>query len=283
MARIRVWGRNHSLSDERSAAWCPEMELAQTKRTVNPDSDGGLLLEEGSLLCRLLPPTLPPPPPFPPCRLDVREPGAAAAAAAPVASNRRSCRDGICFFIDENRLSTPPADVDADADDPWSPGLRTGEKPEEDDAEVDVDRVDDEVVAADDRKEEGLDGVVLPFADAGVDSNRLPRVDLSEDAMLEVADAASFALSFSCGPRLRPDTFSTKKYVYACALNCCVPPSHSQRGGCGEGSTRYFLAQVATNFTTLTHHNAAPTETGVLPPTNKNGPSRGEQATSSFI
>lgn len=126
--------------------------------------------------------------------------------------------------------------------------MRTGEKAEEEDAEVDVDRVDDEVVAADDdRKEEGLDGVaVLPFAVAGVgvgvDSNRLPRVDLSEDAMLEAADAASFALSFSCRPRFVCG-YSRKGTVCARSTAVCRPETQERRGG-GEGLTRCFGAGI---------------------------------------
>lgn len=143
------------------------------------------------MLCRL-------PPPAPPCRLDAREPEAEPEGGG-ASSNKRSRRDGICFFIAEKRLITegegapiipPPAAAAAGAS-----SLRLGERAEDTDPE----RTED--VA--DRDRDGLDGVGAA-AGAGAaadddDSNRLPRVDLSEDAMMDVADEASFALSFSCG------------------------------------------------------------------------------------
>lgn len=149
------------------------------------------------MLCRL--------PPAPPCRLDARDPEAEAGVGG-ASSNKRSRRDGICFFIAEKRLIiegegappiTPPPAPAAAAD--VSSLVRLGERAEDTDS-TDVDRTED--VA-----DNGLDGVCAAASVADVggavaaaadDSNRLPRVDLSEDAMIEVADEASFALSFSC-------------------------------------------------------------------------------------
>lgn len=141
---------------------------------------------------------LPPPPP-PPCRLDACEPEAEPDGGAG-SSNKRSRRDGICFFIAEKRLiiegegaPIAPAPTAANAS-----SLRVGERAED----TDVDRTED---VAD---RDGLNGVVAVAAaavdddgggSAADDSNRLPRVDLSEDAIIEVADEASFAFSFSCG------------------------------------------------------------------------------------
>lgn len=173
--------------------------ISRYTRTVTPDSDGGLLVEEGSLMCRLL---LPAPPA--PCRLGVREPEADLAEAA--SSNKRPCSDGICFFIAVRRFNTegegaPIVPLPAAAATPARSSFRAGEKAaEEEDTEVD-DLTEEEEAG----KKDCLEGVVVVVVvvvfgdDDGADSNRLPRVDLSDDAIFEVADAASFAFSLSCG------------------------------------------------------------------------------------
>ena len=141
------------------------------------------MAEEGSLLCRLPPP---------PCRLDAREPEAEPDGAW-ASSNKRSRRDGIWLFIAEKRRSIEGEGAPAAAAGASSP--RTGDNRAED---PDVDRAEDD--ADRDCRDDAVGAAAA--ADAGGaaddDSNRLPRVDLSEDAMIEVADEASFAFSFSC-------------------------------------------------------------------------------------
>lgn len=90
----------------------------------------------------------------------------------------------------------PAAADDADADH-WSSG-RLGENMEDD---ADADRAEEEAENGY-VENDGLDAAAA--ADgvvAGDVSNRLPRVDLSEDVIIEAADDASFALSFSCTTR----------------------------------------------------------------------------------
>lgn len=170
------------------------------KRTVTPDSDGGLLIEEGSLMCRLL---LPAPPP-PPCRLDAREPEAEPVEAA--SSNKRSRSDGICFFIAVRRFNTegdgvPTAPLAGGAAAPARSSCRAGEKTEEEEEEdtaVGAFVKEDEAEKKD-CLEAAVVVVMVVFGDGdGADSNRLPMVDLSDDAIFEVADSASFAFSLSC-------------------------------------------------------------------------------------